>query len=191
MTSRMPLITSIDQHEIGITTDNDKDTTYIRRAARAVLTSEQGHVAVMYFTKAKFYKLPGGGIDDGEAIREALRREIREETGYEITDIEDLGAVEENRYYDGMHQTSYCFTAVATEFIGTQLTEKEAAKGMELHWARDIDEAIQWIEGAQAEADEDESAIGLTMMKLRDAAILRAAQSTESVDNTSQDHAQN
>ena len=74
-----------------------------------------------------------------------------------------------------MHQTSYCFTAKATDFVGANLTPKEAEQGMNLQWANSFDEAIAWIEGA-SQLDEDGSEAGLEMMKLREVAILRQAQ---------------
>lgn len=37
------------------------------------------------------YVVPGGKIEDGEAEEDALRREIREELGIEITDLHRVG----------------------------------------------------------------------------------------------------
>ena len=169
----MNLITTLDQHKLGLHSPDDKPTDRLRRAARAVLTNDIGQVAMMHFSKTGSYKLPGGGIDEGESIEAALRREVREETGYEITDIRELGVVEEDRYYCGMHQISYCFTARAGQFVGTELTEKEAARGMELVWMNSIEEAIAAVESNSITEDDDR--IGHEMMKLREVAILRAS----------------
>ncbi len=169
----MRLITSLDQHQLGLHEPSDTTIGRIRRAARAVLRDPEGRMAVMHFTVTGSYKLPGGGIDEGESIEAALGREIREETGYEITGVRELGVVEEDRYYCGMHQTSYCFVATTQTFVGVDLTEKEAAEGMELVWFDTVEGAIVAIESGST-TDEDGSATGLEMMKLRDVAILRA-----------------
>lgn len=174
----MKLIAEYDQHKLGFKSPEDRAIDWIRRAARAVLTNDKGQVAVMHFTMTGSYKLPGGGIDDGESIEDALRREVREEAGYEITDVQELGVVEEDRYYCGMHQTSYCFAARVGQFVGTELTDEEAAEGMELVWVESIDEAIAAIQ-AESMVDEDGNRIGHEMMKLREVAILRAAQDME------------
>lgn len=170
----MRLITSLDQHELGLLESSDSNISYTRRAARAVMINGKRQVAVMHFTGTGSYKLPGGGIDDGESVEEALRREVREETGYEIVAIQELGVVEEDRYFCGMHQTSYCFVAEAGRFVGAELTEKEAVEGMELVWVDSIEQAIKSVNSGSV-VYEGTSLAGLEMMKLRDVAILRTA----------------
>lgn len=163
-----------DQHELGMHDSNDGEITHTRRAARAVMKNSHGKVAVMYFNTTGSYKLPGGGIDDGESTNDALVRELLEETGYRVSDVEELCTYEEWRYISGMHQISYCFTATATDFVGTQLTEDERSRGMELRWADDYEQAIQWIQSATV-VDNDGSKIDLDMMVLRDSTIVHWA----------------
>ena len=165
----------LDQHQLGLREASDQPISYTRRAARAVLFNAAGQVAIMHFTATGSYKLPGGGIDEGEDTVAALHREIREETGYKITDIKELGEVVEYRYYCGMHQVSYCYTATVTQFVGTQLTQKEQDGGMELQWFDTIPQAVAAIVSGH-QVDEDGSPIGLKMMIQRDVAILKAIQ---------------
>lgn len=174
----MNLIAQLDQHELGYTSSDDKPIDYIRRAARAVVTNDRGQVALMHFTKIGLYKLPGGGIDEGESIESALHREVREESGYEIADIRELAVVEEDRYHCGTHQTSYCFMAKAGQFVGTEQTEEEAAQGMRLVWVESIENAIAAIE-SNSTSEESGYLIGDEMTKLREVSILRAAQTED------------
>lgn len=169
----MTIIASLDQHQLGFFATNDTKIQFTRRAARAIVFDEKDRVAIMYFSKTGSYKLPGGGIDEGESIDDALHREIREETGYKIANIRELGVVEEDRYYAGMHQTSYCFVATAEHYVGTDLTDKERAEGMELRWLDTIEQAIAAVKNNSL-VDEEGDKIGHEMMKLREVAILEA-----------------
>lgn len=49
----------------------------------------------------RFARPLGGGIEAGESSRDAITREIREETGQEITDLRLLGVLENIFTYEG------------------------------------------------------------------------------------------
>lgn len=80
------------------------------------------------------YSLPGGGIDKGEKIEDALRREIYEECGIEVS-IEKLLGVEENCFYDRftdgawhVHALFYRCSPVTFELSTPDIHEVEAEK---------------------------------------------------------------
>ena len=68
-----------------------------RITARAVVKNQEGKYAVMYAESWGLHSLPGGGVEEGEDVLTALRREIYEETGCSCDEIRELGIVSENR----------------------------------------------------------------------------------------------
>jgi 8-oxo-dGTP diphosphatase len=58
----------------------------------ALIFDDQGRVLLGHRRDIDWWNLPGGGMEAGETVDEALRREVREETGLE-TDVEQLVGV--------------------------------------------------------------------------------------------------
>jgi 8-oxo-dGTP diphosphatase len=128
-------------------TPTEWSTYHIRQAARAILTDASSRVALMYVASDNYYKLPGGGIDEGEDIRSALSRELSEEVGAATIEIiTEIGQVDEYRDEWDMKGEHYCLLAKLTGPIVTPArTEKEVAEGYETVWADSIDDAIKLV----------------------------------------------
>ena len=117
-----------------------------RKAARAVVFDRKNKVALFHSTMKKYHKLPGGGVEEGESLETALRRELSEEIGCEIGSIHELGIVEEYRNKVGLHQFSYCYIAdVSGKKKTPHLEAGEIAEGFVTEWL-DLDAAIETLE---------------------------------------------
>ena len=106
-----------------------------RLTARAILRNPQGLYAITYTEGFGIHMLPGGGIENGESILEALRREITEETGCTLETALPLGYVEENRAHADYTQISYYFVCTTRdETLHPCLTLQEQAHGAKAMW---------------------------------------------------------
>lgn len=121
---------------------------YERNVVRALI--EKDGLFAMQKGKQGEYKIPGGGMDEGETIVEALMREVREETGLVIIPdtMKELGEITEIRrdIFDAnikyiAHSMHYS-CEVEPEMVETAMTESEKEKGYRLEWA-DIDTIIE------------------------------------------------
>lgn len=166
------IILRLDQRDIdpSVSTEN-RDNYKTRYAARAVVLDEMGAVALLHARVHGYYKLPGGGIDDGEDVAQALAREIMEEIGSVAEVTDELGVAEEWRDDDELHQVSHCYKAQLKGAKGTPtFTDKEIKEGFEVVWAPNIEAATGLVEAAT-----DSTELRVKFMTMRDAAILRAA----------------
>ena len=79
--------------------------------------------------------LPGGHLEAGEGMRQALAREIHEELGIRLEVGEYLGSVEHAWQADGAsnHEINHCFTASSPE-LSAAGTPPSLEEHVEFYW---------------------------------------------------------
>jgi 8-oxo-dGTP diphosphatase len=89
-----------------------------RSGAYAVIENNDRQIAVIETSIGYF--LPGGGIDSGETEVEALKRELIEEIGYQVSVIVEIGAAVE--YIEASNEKKYF--KLRSKFYKVQLDSK-------------------------------------------------------------------
>lgn len=69
---------------------------------------------------------PGGKINNGESITKSMIREVKEETGLDITDLELCGV--KNWYNEEKNERSIVFLYQTKNFAGNLISETEEGK---------------------------------------------------------------
>jgi 8-oxo-dGTP diphosphatase len=109
---------------------SDRD--YVPRPGAYALIADRGGRIAIVLSNGRCY-LPGGGVEPGESLDEALRREVREECGLRIDRLTPLGTADEYVYAsgEGVHYQKRC-TFFAATVTGTDIGAIEA--GCEMRW---------------------------------------------------------
>lgn len=121
---------------------------FVRPSVRAVII-RNGKVAMVHSLKYDYYKFPGGGIEDGESLIDALIRETAEEAGLAVdkASIREYGYVHRVQKSDRddadlFIQDNYYYICDANEErIPQRLDDYEAEEGFTLEFA-DVSRAI-------------------------------------------------
>jgi len=103
---------------------NPNGTVGRRPSVRGIIVSD-GRIAMMHSLKYDYYKLPGGGIEEGESLEDTLVREVREESGLVVKrdTIQEFGYVrriEKGRYEDIFIQENFYFLCEVEDDIEAQ-----------------------------------------------------------------------
>jgi len=110
-----------------------------RTAVRFVIFDEDNKLALNYrpeqFGYKEQYSIPGGGVELGESLEEALKREALEEIGSEIKDIKEIGYVLEYTESPSRVQKTYFYSGnVGGEKKKLLLTKEEIKTNLSVVW---------------------------------------------------------
>ena len=103
-----------------------------RDSARCIILNSNNEICLLYSRARNYFAIPGGGIEPGESLLEALNREILEETGYTIKDPKPLGKIFEERH--NRITNTYFFLATPFEKTHTHYMQDELEEDYELVW---------------------------------------------------------
>lgn len=135
-----------------------------------VIVIKEGKVCVCLPSPGReFYGFPGGGIDPGETLEQAAKRECLEEVGFAVTDVQSLNAGEvflsgtkaKKLGFDGS-QVFYYMAAYGSDNRSIYNIEGD---GRDVEWM-DIDKAIQIYSAAKTPFDDSRASI-LKLIKLK------------------------
>ena len=133
-------IAEVKDSDFGFNTPKEK-TGNTRFCVRVIMPNDKNEFCVIRSEKYGYMQIPGGSIDDGENITEALRRETEEETGFLIKDIQPIGYTLERREdirnnHDYDQDVSFVFSALPDKDVGTKYMEDEIAEGFRPIWIK-------------------------------------------------------
>ena len=125
-----------------------------RQAALCILRRDHTFLVAQItdpHTGRVYHRPPGGGLEPNESPEDAVRREIGEELGITLTDIQALGAIDHIWFWKGyeVHERAWLFLADSSEH--QHLKKGETPEILEAdgdrfttHWRsiREIDDSL-------------------------------------------------
>jgi ADP-ribose pyrophosphatase YjhB (NUDIX family) len=101
-------------------------------AVSVVVPDDQKRILLIRRTDNNYWSIPGGGMEPGESIREAARREVKEETGIDCEIIGLVGIYSNPRhvavYDDGEVRQEFSICLVGRMLDGYLRTSSESSE---------------------------------------------------------------
>ncbi len=87
---------------------------YVGRTATAIITFPADKILLIKRRTTPFkgyWAIPGGRVDPGETVEQTIVREVKEETGLDVTVVRKIGEYHEQGVQDGLNYDYYpaCF----------------------------------------------------------------------------------
>ena len=139
--------------------DQEWPKTYIdhdRDIVRAIVYDDEGYFFFVRidrddeFGKAAYIETSGGGVESGEDLETAIRRELKEELGADVDVICKLAEVSDYYHLIHRHNINHYFLCKVKRFGERQLTRYEAERFHMSTLRLTCDEAIQMYESGTA-----------------------------------------
>lgn len=113
-----------------------------RLAAKIILFDKENKLALV---GTRYQLLPGGGVEEGESLKEAAVREALEEVGCDIEVGKEIAVTEEFRVKKSGRQETHFFLANVVGEKGEPQTTQEDEQGIKIGWYG-LEEAISLLE---------------------------------------------
>lgn len=140
-----------------------------RVSARAIIINEKKEVLLIHSAFYDDVTFPGGGVDDGEELIDALKRECIEEVGAVIDSYKEYCMITEKRADSNMEAnifTSCYYLCTYSHMVENSLLDYEKELGYSTVWMS-IDKAISLNEKTLKKLQEKNKYCGVVQRELR------------------------